>query len=68
MHKLSSDGAAVVTPQAHWLRIDANTPRGVKMTLISEAAGVAQIGLHTGIGGHYDFWHPLPTFKKDGNV
>lgn len=65
-HKLSSDGAAVVTPQAHWLRIDANTPRGVKMMLISEAAGVAQIGLHLASGTHFTHWHPLPTFQKDG--
>ena len=34
-HKISSDGAAVVAPEFHWLPIDEHTPRGVKMLLIS---------------------------------
>lgn len=64
-HKLSSDGAAVVAPEFHWIPIDSKTPRGVKMMLISEAAGVAQIGLHLASGTHFTHWHPLPVFRRD---
>ena len=66
-HHLSSDGAAVVTPQAHWLPIDNKTPRGVKMMLISEAAGVASIGIHLASGTYYTHWHPLPVFQRESS-
>lgn len=62
-HTLSSDGAAAVSLDAYWLPIDDKTPRGVKLMLISQAAGVAQIGIHFGNDKHYTHWHPLPKFK-----
>lgn len=64
-HKLNSDRSAAVSLDMHWLLIDEYTPRGVKLMLISRAAGVAQIGLHQRADTHYTHWHPLPKFSKD---
>lgn len=65
MHKISSDGAAVVNHSAHWIPIDKTTPQGVKMMLVSEKYGVAHVGTHLASQGYYTHWHPLPTFKKE---
>lgn len=62
-HKISSDGAAAVAPEFHWLPIDERTPRGVKLLLISRAYGVAQIGMHTSFSTFFTHWAALPTFK-----
>lgn len=64
-HKLNSARTAVVSLDAAWIPIDEHTPRGVKLMLISRAAGVAQIGLHQRTDTHYTHWHPLPKFFKD---
>lgn len=67
-YRISSDKAAAVAPAWHWLPIDENTPRGVKLQLINRAAGVAVYGHHTG-HGDWTHWAPLPTWapehKKD---
>ena len=63
-HKLSSDGAAVVAPEYHWIPIDKHTPRGVSMLLYSEAAGVLQKGQHTVDDKFFTHWAPCPTLPK----
>lgn len=64
-YKISSDGAAVVTSDTHWIPIDSNTPRGVKLLLVSNAYGVAHVTVCMANEKHYTHWHPLPTFKKE---
>lgn len=65
MHKLNNDRTAAVSTDAYWMPIDNDTPRGVKLMLISKAYGVAQIGIHFASGTFFDYWHPLPKFMKD---
>lgn len=58
-YTVSSDGAAAVDPDYFWLDIDENTPRGVKLQLLTEH-GIALHGKYnlgdTDIVG----WTPLP--------
>jgi hypothetical protein len=61
-HKLTADGAAVVTPNIKWLPITPNTPMGARMLLIEKAQGVAYIRARMK-GDNFTHWHPLPTFK-----
>lgn len=63
-HKLTADGAAAVTPNIKWLRIDKDTPIGVRMQLIEKAQGVAYTRTHFTDDG-FDHWFPLPTFEED---
>jgi len=64
-HKISSDGAAVVSPVFHWLPITPSTPRGVSMLLIDRRSGVLQKGQHNPSDTFFTHWAPAPTFKKD---
>lgn len=64
-HKISSDGAAAVAPEFHWIPIDARTPRGVSMLLINKDSGVLQKGQYTTDEKFFTHWAPNPTFKKD---
>ena len=64
-HKISSDGAAAVAPEFHWIPIDERTPRGVSLLLYSEAAGVLQKGQHTSSDKFFTHWAPCPTLPKD---
>jgi hypothetical protein len=64
-HKISSDGAAVVAPEFHWLPIDEHTPRGKSVLLINKASGVLQKGQHSPGETFFTHWAPNPTFKKD---
>ena len=63
-HKITSDGAAAVTPNVKWLKIDESTPAGVRMQLIEKEQGVAYTRIHLSDDG-FDHWFPLPTFEKD---
>ncbi len=63
-HKISSDGAAAVTPDVKWLPITKDTPIGARMLLIEKSQGVAYVRAHFSDDG-FDHWFPLPTFKKD---
>lgn len=63
-YRISSDKAAAVSPTVHWLPIDENTPRGVKLQLINRSAGVATYSTFSGCT-HWTHWSPLPTFSKD---
>lgn len=64
-HKLNADRTAAVSIDAFWLPIDKDTPRGVKMLLISEQYRVAQISVYQPSTKFFTHWHPLPKFKKD---
>jgi hypothetical protein len=63
-HKLTSDGAAAVTPACKWIPVSSETPRGVSVWLINKASGVAQKGRYTSSETFFDHWFPLPTFEK----
>ena len=64
-HKLNSERTAAVSLDAEWLPIDASTPRGIKMLLISVKYGIAQISTYHPSDKYFTHWHPLPKFKKD---
>jgi len=62
-HKINTANTACVTQLVQWLPIDANTPRGVKLQLISRQSGIAWYGIHKAGGDNYaSHWAPLPTF------
>lgn len=63
--KLTADGAAAVCTDYHWLPIDANTPRGVKLQLINKRYGVATYGQIFSDNCFWTHFCPLPTFKKE---
>lgn len=62
---LNTNKSVVIDPSNKWRKIDANTPRGAKLQLISKPAGVAQYGMLTGNNTFYTHWFPTPTFDKD---
>ena len=62
---LNRDKTVVIDRNYPWLLIDKDTPRGVKLQLINQDAGVATYGaLETSVE-FWTHWAPLPTFKKD---
>lgn len=63
-HKITADGAAAVSPSLHWIPIGPDTPRGVKLQLISSKYRVAHYGPYLPGDGYYTHWYPLPTFTK----
>lgn len=65
MHRISSDGAAVVSPVYKWIKIDKDTPIGVTLWLINKKSGVAQKGIYLSSESFFDHWFPLPTFERD---
>ena len=62
-HKLNSDRTAAVSLDAVWIPIDANTPRGVNMWLISKTAGVSQKGMYDPAKTFFTHWFPNPRFE-----
>ena len=59
--KLNHDKTAAVATDYEWLPIDANTPRGVKLQLLTNPGGVAIYGeLHEKTVGNYLAWAPCP--------
>jgi hypothetical protein len=60
---IDSTKSAAVDHTYHWIPVGPDTPRGVKLQLINQAAGVATYGNYTG-KEHWTHWAPLPTFKK----
>lgn len=59
--KTNSDKTAAVNRAVPWIRIDENTPRGVKLLLIHERYGVACIGQLTR-DNQFTHWQGLPYF------
>lgn len=64
-YRPSRDGSTMVAKSFHYDEIDSRTPRGVKLILISEKAGVAVLGTLGSNIEHWTHWAPLPTFKHD---
>lgn len=64
-HHLNSAGTAVVSNDVFWKPVDAATPRGVDMWLISRPAGVSQKGKYDPADKFFTHWFPNPKFKKE---
>ena len=58
-HTLNTDKTVAVAPDNYWLRIDKDTPRGVKMQLLG-IGGVAAYGEWDGKNKFWKAWAPLP--------
>lgn len=63
-HKLNSTKTVAVSTETYWLPIDDDTPRSVKLQLLSKG-GVAQYGILNGDITFYTHWSPVP--KKRTN-
>lgn len=61
----STDKSAVVSNEHEWIPIDRNTPRGLKMLLWNDKAGVALLSTYTG-DPFFTHYFPLPRRRKDG--
>ena len=62
-HKIDSTGTAAVAIDHYWIPIDENTPRSVKLQLLSKA-GVAVYGTYHG-DKFWTHWCPLPKLMKE---
>lgn len=65
MIELNSDKTAAIDRATKWIPVGANTPRGVKLQLISKKYGVAQYGIWSPDDTYFTHYYPLPTFDKD---
>ena len=63
-YKLTSDGSSAVAPECHWIPVGPDTPRGVNIWMINRRSNVALKGQYHGTEDFFDYWFPLPTFKK----
>jgi hypothetical protein len=63
-HTINSTRTAAVSTETEWLTVDCDTPRGVKLMLISKPSGVAQIGTLLKRDTYWTHWHPLPKWSK----
>jgi hypothetical protein len=64
---LNGNKTVAIDPEYHWLEIDKDTPRCVKLQLINKAAGVAVYGVYLDpycTDPYFTHWAPLPTFRK----
>jgi len=61
-HRINTAKTAAVATDFHWIPVDADTPRGVKVLLIHRAYGVAVIGFYTGVPNFWTHWAPLPRW------
>ena len=57
-HKIDSTGTAAVATDYYWIRINKDTPRGVKLQLLGRG-GVAQYTSYYG-DPFWTHWAPLP--------
>lgn len=63
-HKMNQDKTVAVATDYYWIPIGADTPRGVKLQLLS-IGGVATYGnLRTG-DKSFTHWAPLPRKPED---
>jgi len=60
---LNSTNTVAVDRSYPWLKIDKDTPLGVKLQLINRNAGVAVYGALTAHDKFWTHWAPLPTFQ-----
>ena len=67
MIKQTTDKAAVVDTEFHWIAVeDQPPPISTKLLLINRDYGTAVIGIWMP-STWWTHWAPLPTFKKDRN-
>lgn len=64
--KTSSDGSTAIDTDYYWLEVGADTPRGVKLQLLS-ISGVATYGQYNG-DSFWTHWAPLPKRKKPNDT
>lgn len=62
--KKTSDGAAVVNTELHWIPVSEVPPPSGKLQLIDQRFGVAVYGNYSKSQG-WTHWQALPTFKKE---
>ena len=63
-HTLNSTKTVAVAIDTYWLPIDEDTPRSVKLQLLS-IGGVAQYGTLGGDVSFYTHWCPLPKRRYE---
>ena len=62
-HTINTAGTVAVATDTYWLPIDKDTPRSVKLQLLS-IGGVAQYGVLQADTSFYTDWCPLPKKQK----
>lgn len=63
-YKVNTEQAVAVATDYYWLPIDANTPRGVKLQLLTKG-GIAIYGHWDGKSDFCTDWAPLPKRKPN---
>jgi hypothetical protein len=63
-HTINSSNTVAVSTDTYWLPIDDDTPRNVKLQLLTKA-GVAMYGNLTGDITFFTHWCPLPKKRTD---
>ena len=63
-HTINSTNTVAVATDTYWLPIDKDTPRSVKLQLLS-IGGVAQYGTLSGDVSFYTHWCPLPKKRNE---
>ena len=63
-HTLNSARTVAVATDVYWMPIDKDTPRSVKLQLLS-IGGVAQYGSLNGDMSFYTHWAPLPKRRYE---
>ena len=62
-HTINTNHAVAVATDVYWLPIDKDTPRSVKLQLLS-IGGVAQYGTLQSDTSFYTHWCPVPKKPK----
>lgn len=65
MTEINSNRTAAIDRNTKWIPIDENTPRGVKLQLISKGNGVALYAVYSPTNRFFTHYYPLPTFDKE---
>ena len=63
-HVINAANTVAVATDVYWQPIE-SCPRGVKVQLLNDAAGVAVYGTYSG-EAFWDFWSPLPKKSRLG--
>lgn len=58
-HKVNTESKVAVDQNYHWMPINSETPRGVKLQLLT-VGGVAIHGIYDGKMAWVSHWTPLP--------
>ena len=64
-HTLNSDRSAAVALDVFWQPITPETPRGVRMLLISKASGIAQVSTVLAKESFFTHWAALPRWPAE---